>query len=68
MAWPITGTRASTVSAEGKLTVEALHSRLATYTFRAPDQLRILQGPEPALVGDLLVMGTNIVTLSAPTQ
>lgn len=63
----LVGRRQAAVSADrsGNLRVEALHERLATYLFRPPSQLSRVDEPRSARLGDLIIMGTNVVSLSA---
>ncbi|MFT4974729.1 MAG: class 3 adenylate cyclase [Myxococcota bacterium] len=56
---------AISVNRSGDLRIEALHERLATYLFRPPGQLVKIDTPRTARLGDLIVMGTNVVSLSA---
>jgi class 3 adenylate cyclase len=64
----LVGRRQATVSVDrtGALQVEALHQRLSSYLFRPPDQLVKIEQPREARIGDLIIMGTNVVSLSAP--
>ena len=47
------------------MTVSALHHRLATYLYRDAEHFHKLAEPMPARLGDLLVMGSNVVALRA---
>jgi len=51
------------VDRNGQMTVSALHHRLATYLYRDAEHFHKLTEPMPARLGDLLVMGSNVVLL-----
>ncbi|MFT5679416.1 MAG: hypothetical protein ACI8RZ_000320 [Myxococcota bacterium] len=53
------------VDRNGQMTIGALHHRLATYLYRDAEHFHKLTEPMPARIGDLLVMGSNVVALRA---
>lgn len=53
------------VDRSGNLQVEALHERVTTYLFQPTSQkLSRIERPMDAQYGDLVIMGTNIISLS----
>ncbi|MEL6349771.1 MAG: adenylate/guanylate cyclase domain-containing protein [Myxococcota bacterium] len=65
----LVGRRQAAVSVDpnGDLEVKALHHRLATYLYRSPGRFMKIERPTGARIGDLLVMGTNVVALRTGT-
>lgn len=54
---------AVSVDRDGHLTVSALHNRLATYLYQDPEHFLKISQSMPARLGDLLVMGANVVIM-----